>query len=43
MLLRLSVSYGGRLVWVRGHPKVHTQLMFGLLVVFADALPKAIA
>jgi hypothetical protein len=35
---RLKDNYGGRFVRVRGHPKVHAHLMFGLLVVFAEAL-----
>lgn len=35
---RLKDDCGGRTVRVRGHPKVHTHLMFGLLVIFAQAL-----
>lgn len=35
---RLKDDCGGRFVRVRGHPKVHTHLMFGLLVIFAQAL-----
>ena len=35
---RLKDNCGGRMVRVRGKPKVHTHLMFGLLVVFAEAL-----
>jgi hypothetical protein len=34
----LKDNHGGRTVRVRGHPKVHSHLMFGLLVVFAKAL-----
>ena len=39
---RLKDDCGGRFVRVRGHPKVHTHLMFGLLVIFAEALLKLI-
>jgi hypothetical protein len=35
---RLKDDCGGRFVRVRGHPKVHTHLMFGLLVILAEAL-----
>lgn len=35
---RLKDDCGGRMVRVRGHAKVHAHLMFGLLVVFAEAL-----
>lgn len=35
---RLKDDHGGRTVRVRGHAKVHTHLMFGLLVIFAEAL-----
>lgn len=35
---RLKDNCGGRMVRVRGHAKVHAHLMFGLLVVFAEAL-----
>lgn len=35
---RLKDSFGGRNIRVRGHSKVHTHLMFGLLVIFAEAL-----
>jgi hypothetical protein len=34
----LKDNRGGRMVRVRGHPKVHAHLMFGLLVIFAEAL-----
>ncbi len=34
----LKDNHGGRTVRVRGQPKVHTHLMFGLLVIFAKAL-----
>lgn len=34
----LEDNHGGRTVRVRGQPKVHAHLMFGLLVVFAKAL-----
>ena len=40
---RLKDNCGGRFVRVRGHPKVHAHLMFGLLVIFAEALLKLIA
>jgi len=39
---RLKDNCGGRFVRVRGHPKVHAHLMFGLLVIFAEALLKLI-
>lgn len=35
---RLKDEFGGDEVRVRGHEKVHTHLMFGLLVIFADQL-----
>lgn len=35
---RLKDDCGGRMVRVRGKPKVHAHLMFGVLVVFAEAL-----
>jgi hypothetical protein len=35
---RLKDEFGGRMVRVRGKPKVHAHLMFGVLVVFAQAL-----
>lgn len=35
---RLKDDGGGRTVRVRGAPKVHTHLMFGVLVIFAEAL-----
>lgn len=35
---RLKDDCGGRCVRVRGQPKVHTHLMFGLMVIFAEAL-----
>jgi hypothetical protein len=34
----LKDTHGGKSVRVRGYPKVHTHLMFGLLVIFAKAL-----
>lgn len=40
---RLKDNCGGRFVRVRGHPKVHAHLMFGLLVIFAEALLNLIA
>jgi hypothetical protein len=40
---RLKDNCGGRFVRVRGHPKVHAHLMFGLLVIFAEALLKLLA
>lgn len=33
---RLKDEFGGKHVRVRGHPKVHLHLMFGVLVLFAD-------
>lgn len=35
---RLKEDRGGRMIRVRGHRKVHMHLMFGLLVVFAEAV-----
>lgn len=35
---RLKDNCGGRMIRVRGKPKVHTHLMFGVLVIFAEAL-----
>lgn len=35
---RLKDDHGGRTVRVRGNAKVHAHLMFGLLVVFAEAV-----
>ena len=35
---RLKDDCGGRMVRVRGAPKVHTHLMFGVLVIFVEAL-----
>lgn len=35
---RLKDDCGGRMVRVRGKPKVHAHLMFGVLVVFAQAV-----
>ena len=35
---RLKDDCGGRMVRVRGKPKVHTHLMFGVLVIFAQAM-----
>ena len=35
---RLKDDCGGRMVRVRGKPKVHMHLMFGVLVIFAEAL-----
>jgi hypothetical protein len=34
----LKDNYGGRMVRVRGKPKVHAHLMFGVLVIFAVTL-----
>ena len=34
----LKDNFGGRMVRVRGKPKVHAHLMFGVLVIFARAL-----
>jgi hypothetical protein len=39
---RLKDEFGGEMVRVRGHRKVHTHLMFGLLVIFADQLLRLI-
>ena len=35
---RLKDEFGGQMVRVRGHRKVHAHLMFGVLVIFADQL-----
>ena len=35
---RIKDEFGGRMVRVRGKPKVHLHLMFGVLVIFAEAL-----
>ena len=35
---RLKDEFGGRMVRVRGKPKVHAHLMFGMLVIFAQAV-----
>lgn len=35
---RFKDEFGGQMVRVRGHRKVHAHLMFGLLVIFADQL-----
>jgi hypothetical protein len=35
---QLKDNCGGRMIRVRGKPKVHTHLMFGLLVIFAHSL-----
>ena len=35
---RLKDEFGGRMVRVRGKPKVHMHLMFGVLAIFAEAL-----
>jgi len=40
---RLKDEAGGKQVRVRGHRKVHAHLMFGLLVIFADALLRLVA
>jgi hypothetical protein len=40
---RLKDNCGDRFVRVRGHPKVHAHLMFGLLVIFAQALLNLLA
>lgn len=37
---RLKEEFGGRHVRVRGHPKVHLHLMFGVLALFADQFLK---
>jgi hypothetical protein len=37
---RLKDEFGARFVRVRGHTKVHSHLMFGVLALFADALIK---
>ena len=34
----LKDNYGGSMLRVKGHQKVHTHLMFGLLVIFAKAV-----
>ena len=35
---RLKDEFGGKQIWVRGHDKVMSHLMFGLLVLTADQL-----
>jgi hypothetical protein len=40
---RLKDEFGGLMVRVRGHRKVHAHLMFGLLVIFADQLLRLIS
>jgi hypothetical protein len=35
---RLKDEFGGNDIWVRGHAKVMSHLMFGLLVLTADQL-----
>jgi len=35
---RLKDEFGGDMVRVRGHRKVHAHLMFGVLLIFADQL-----
>ena len=35
---RLKDDFGGRMVRVRGKPKVHLHLMFGVLAIFAETL-----
>lgn len=37
---RLKDDFGARFVRVRGHPKVHLHLMFGVIALFADQLIK---
>lgn len=39
---RLKDEFGARFVRVRGHAKVHTHLMFGVLALFADAAMKLV-
>ena len=39
---RLKDEFGARFVRVRGHAKVHSHLMFGVLALFADALIKLV-
>jgi hypothetical protein len=40
---RLKDHFGARFVRVRGHPKVHLHLMFGVITLFADQLLKLAA
>lgn len=35
---RLKDEFGGNNVWVKGHAKVYSHLMFGLMVLTADQL-----
>jgi hypothetical protein len=35
---RLKDEFGGNDIWVRGHDKVKSHLMFGLLALTADKL-----
>ena len=37
---RLKDEFGARHVRVRGHPKVHMHVMFGLIALFADQILK---
>lgn len=37
---RLKDSFGLRMIYVRGHAKVHLHVMFGVLALFADQLLK---
>jgi len=39
---RLKDEFGARFVRVRGHAKVHTHLMFGVIALFADAAMKLV-
>jgi hypothetical protein len=38
---RLKDSFGLRVIYVRGHAKVHLHVMFGVLALFADQMIKA--
>ena len=37
---RLKDSFGLRVIYVRGHAKVHLHVMFGVLALFADQMLK---
>jgi hypothetical protein len=38
MNARLKDEFGGKHIWVKGHAKVMSHLMFGLLVLTVDQL-----
>lgn len=40
---RLKDEFGGRMIWVRGHAKVMTHLMFGVLALTVDQMIRLVA